>query len=42
MPDEIAIEDLMYEIYIIDKIDTGRREIRATSERQLSNNILLP
>lgn len=28
MPDEINIEDLMYELYVIDKIETGRREIR--------------
>jgi predicted transcriptional regulator len=28
MPDEIDIEDLMYELYVIDKIEAGRRDIR--------------
>lgn len=28
MPEEIDIEDLMYELCVIDKIEAGRREIR--------------
>lgn len=28
MPDEIDIEELMYELYVIDKIEAGRKDIR--------------
>ncbi len=28
MPDEIDVEDLMYELYVIDKIEAGRKDVR--------------
>lgn len=28
MPEQIDVEDLMYELYVIDKIESGRCDIR--------------
>ncbi len=28
MPDQIDIEDLMYKLYVIDKVEAGRTDVR--------------